>query len=276
MTFNSAEISTQDGRPVALYLIEWGSTEWCYTSADRPITYGVNNKGEPRVYEPRTVSDSGMVQGGSSQNDFTVTCPANLPIVALFNGTPPSLDMWLTVRRMHYGELDAPIYWIGNVANVKRTGPAAAQIVGVPLTATFKRTGARLGWTRECPHFLYDSECKVDPEAYKLEVTITAKTGTTLTVDTVDGHEDGYYRGGMVVFEINGDGTLEYRMIEKNVGLVLALLGLTDSLEVGMPVTIYPGCDRTPATCRARFNNIPNYGGHHYMPGETPFGVNLF
>jgi uncharacterized phage protein (TIGR02218 family) len=275
MTFNSAEISNENGRPVALYLLEWGETEWAYTSADRDITLGVNKKGQPRVYQARTVSDSGMVQGGSAQNDFTMTCPGNLPIVDLFQGTPPSLDIWLTVRRIHFGEPDAPIYWVGNVLNVKRTGPAVAQIIGQPITATFKRTGARLGWTRECPHFLYDSECRVNPEDYKHEAVITAKTGTTVTVDTVGG-EDGYYRGGMVIFEINEDGTLEYRMIENNNGLVITLLGLSDSLEVGMTVALYPGCDRTPTTCRARFNNIPNYGGYHFMPGQTPFGTILF
>lgn len=270
MTFNSAEISTQDGRPIALYLLEWGQTEWCYTSADREIEYG------GKTYLPRAVSDSGMVQGGSSANDFTLDCPADIPIVDLFKGTPPSESIWLTVRRMHVGEADAPIYWNGNVTNVKRLDLASAQVIGKPLTASFKRTGLRLCWTRECPHFLYDPGCKVDPEDYRVNATITAKTGTTVTLDTVDGKADGYFTGGFVSWEANEDGTIDRRMIETHSGLVLGIFGLTDRMEIGDTLAIYPGCDRTPTICQGRFNNLPNYGGYDFMPGQSPFGTIIF
>lgn len=270
MTFNSAEISTQDGRPVALYLIEWGETEWAYTSADREIIYG------GKTYLPRAVSDSGMVQGGSSANDFTMDIPANLPIVDLFRGTPPSETIWLTVRRQHQGEADAPIYWNGNVTNVKRLDLASGQVIGKPLTASFKRTGLRLCWTRECPHFLYDSGCKVNPEAFRTDATITALTGVTTTVDAVGGHPDGYFTGGFLSWEVNDDGTIERRMIEAHVGLQLKIFGLTDGMEIGDVVALYPGCDRTPTTCFTKFNNEANQGGYSFMPGETPFGAMIF
>lgn len=270
MTFNSAEISTQDGRPVALYLMEWGETTWAYTSADRDITYaGVE-------YLARAVSDNGMVQGGSSANDFTLDCPADIPIVDLFKGSPPSETIWLTVRRMHQGEADAPIYWNGNVTNVKRLDLASAQVIGKPLTASFKRTGLRLCWTRECPHFLYDPGCKVNPEDYRTNATIISLTGTTATVDTAGGHPDGYFTGGFLSWEINEDGTIERRMIEDHSGLTLTIFGLTDGMEVGDVLALYPGCDRTPTTCNAKFNNRPNYGGYDFMPGESPFGTIIF
>lgn len=270
MTFYNAEVSTQDGQPVALYLIEWDQTRWAYTSADREIESG------GITYMPIAISDGGMVQGGSSQNDFSVTLPADVPIVEVFRGTPPSAEIWLTVRRIHFGEEGAPIYWTGTVTNVKRKGAFEAEIIAQPITASFRRTGARLAWTRECPHFLYDSECKVNPEDYRQEGTITGKTGTTLTIAGLPAYEPNYYRGGMAIFAINDDGTLEHRMIENAIGPVFTMLGLTDGFEVGMTIAVYPGCDRTPATCRARFDNIPNYGGHHYMPGKTPFGTMVF
>lgn len=243
---------------------------WSYTSADRDIEHaGV-------TYRAIAISDSGMVQGGSDQNDLTITGPANMAIVGVFKGTPPSEDIWLTVRRMHFGEPDAPIYWKGTVTNVKRMGAAVARIIGQPLTSSFKRTGARLCWTRECPHFLYDTECKVDPNAYVRLVTVTAITGNVLTIDTQDEITDNYYRGGMVAFEINEDATIEHRMIEHQEGVQLTLFGLADGVSVGQVVRIYPGCDRTPQTCKDRFNNIPNYGGYQFMPGQTPFGTNIF
>lgn len=269
MTFNSAEISNQDGQPLALYHLKYGEIVWAYTSADRVVTYGGVD------YQPVAVLDSGMTQGGSSLNDLTIDAPSNLPICALFRGTPPSGSIFLTVRRIHYGEADAPIYWKGTVTTVKRTGPADAQIIGQPLTSSFKRTGLRLCWTRECPHFLYDPGCKVDPEDYRFETTIGALTGIAVTVAGVGGAADGYYTGGYMEWEVEV-GTTERRMIEKHEGTTLTLMGLTTDLEVGLDIALFPGCDRTPATCDTKFSNIPNYGGFTFMPGESPYGVNLF
>lgn len=270
MSFNDAEISTQDGRPIALYILEWGETVWAYTSADRLVTYdGVD-------YLPSAVSDKGMIQGGSSQNDFTIDCPANLPIVSLFRGTPPNETIWLTVRRKHQGEADAPIYWTGTVSNVKSLTEAEAQIIGRPITASFKRTGARLCWTRECPHFLYDSGCTVNPEDFRVDAVITDKDGISITVDTIDGNSDGYFNGGFLSWEINDDGTINRRMIEDNSGTTLLIFGLTDGMEIGDAVALYPGCNRTPTMCNDRFDNLPNYGGFDFMPGQTPFGSMIF
>lgn len=278
MAFNDAEISTQDGRPLALYLIVWGSTVWAYTSADRNITRSeiINGEATDVEYLALAVSDKGMVQGGSAANDFTLDCPANIPIVDLFRGTPPSESIWLTVRRKHEGEVDAPIYWIGNVTNVKRLGDADAQVIGKPLTASFKRTGLRLCWTRECPHFLYDASCRVDPEDFRTDALVTALTGNTVTMDALGAHPDGYFNGGFISWEITDEGTVERRMIESHTGLTLTMLGLTDGLEIGDAVAVYPGCDRSPTTCNSKFANLPNFGGFDFMPGQTPFGTLIF
>lgn len=278
MAFNDAEISNQDGRAVALYLLVWDQTVWAYTSADREIerTEIINGVSTPITYMPVAISDRGLVQGGSANNDFTVDCPANLPIVALFRGTPPSQSIWLTCRRLHVAETDAPIFWIGNVINVKRGDYASAQIIGQPLSGSFRRTGLRLCWSRECPHFVYDSGCKLDPEDFRTNATITAVTGTTFTVNNDGGKADGYFNGGFVAWEINADGTMERRMIERHVGNVITLLGLTDGLAISTAVALYPGCDRNPVTCDDKFDNIDNYGGFDFMPGETPFGTILF
>jgi uncharacterized phage protein (TIGR02218 family) len=271
MAFNDKEISTQDGRPVALYYMRWGSTEWAYTSADRDITYGVDLQGQPLVYKAKAMTDSGMTQGSSSQNDFEITAPSDLPIVALFRGTPPSETITLVIRRMHYGEPDAPIYWKGSITNLKRPRPAAVTIIGRPISASLKRTGLRLCWTRECPHFLYDVDCRVNPADFESTGEITAITPTSFTASIEDA-EDHYYRGGYVSWIASAEGTVERRMIEDQVAGDITILGLTDGLLVGTEIKLYPGCDRLPTTCNNKFNNIDNYGGFDKMPGDTPFG----
>lgn len=280
MSFDSLEISTQDGRPAALYRLDWGATSWFYTSADRKIERQeeVNGVMQTVAYQPRAIKDSGMVQGSSSQNDFTVDGPSDLEIVRLFRGTPPSETIWLTVRRCHNADgSEAPIYWTGTVQNLKRPSPAKCQIIGQPLSASLKRTGLRLCWTRECPHFLYDGGCKVDPEDYRSDGLVVAISSTSIRVALEEPQDSGWFRGGFAAWEASEQGTIERRFIE-NDGLdteagetTISIFGLVDFLAVGDAIALYPGCARTPVVCDGKFNNIDNYGGFDKMPGQSPF-----
>lgn len=277
MSFNDREISTQDGKPIGLYGLRWGNTYWWYTSADQPIERQeiVNGQAQIVTYQPVAISDNGVRQGASSQNDFQVECQQNLPIVSLFRGTPPALSIILTVRRQHQGDPDAPIYWKGLVWNVKRQGLAKAVILGRPLSATLKRTGLRLCWTKECPHFIYDEGCKVDPADFVVPVAATALTGGTVTV-AATGKPSGYFNGGILEWDANADGTIERRFIEKHEGNVITIFGLTDRLTAGKQVRLYPGCNRTATDCVDKFNNGPRHGGFGFMPGASPFDAPIW
>lgn len=288
MSFNDKEISTQDGRPIALYHFRWGNTEWRYTSADRNVTIDEIIDGNPvaKTYIAKAMSDSGMVQGTSAQNDFTIDGPSDLPIVDLFKGTPPSGSIWLTVRRKHAGETDTPIYWKGNVTNVKRPSLAKCQIVGRPISASLKRTGLRLCWTRECPHFVYGPGCWLNAEDFRVEATVLDADGVTISFFPAVDQPDQYFRGGYVQWEVNEDGTLERRFIENHILYVdpdttdestrITIFGLVSGLTEGQTVGLYPGCDHLPDTCDGKFDNLPNYGGFDKMPGKTPFGTSIF
>lgn len=281
MAYNDIEISTQDGRPVALYALRWGQTWWRYTSADRAIEREelVGTTTQTVRYEPIAISDAGMTQGQSAQNDMTVDGPATLPIVDLFRGTPPSQSVVLTIRRMHLGDTEAPINWKGLVMNVMRVGAAGCRIVGKPMIATLKRTGARLCWSRECPHYLYDSGCKENPAEHEQIGEVTSMTATRLTVKLAEYPEVGWFNGGFLSWEANEDGTLDRRMIERdelvgegaNQRIVLSIFGTVDRIAVGTALKLYPGCDRLPGTCDGKFNNLENFGGFQFMPGESPF-----
>lgn len=279
MTFDAQERSTQDGRPIALYRLDWGRTSWFYTSADRSFDREEEVNGEVRLvrYEAKAIKDSGMVQGSSAQNDFTVSGPSDLPIVRLFRGTPPSQRIVLTVRRQHFGEADAPIYWKGLVYNVKRPpSEACCDIIGRPISASLDRTGLRLSWSRECPHFLYDNGCRVNPNAFRVNGTLEAFAGNSMTVTLAEEKPAGWFRGGYIEWTASDEGTIERRFIEDHVSeggstAELVIFGLVDFVEVGAEVALFPGCNRTPEECSEKFNNIDNYGGFWHMPTESPF-----
>jgi len=281
-TFQEREISTSDGAPASLYRLDWDKTSWFYTNADAPIARQeiVGDQMQEVVYEPRAIQDSGVTQGTSGQNDFTMDGPSDLDIVRLFRGSPPAETIWFTVRRVHDNPADAPIYWKGIVTNVKRPKPASCQVIGRPLSAFLKRTGLRLCWTKECPHFLYGPGCYVDKAAFAAAGTVAAFDAASITVALAEGRPAGWFRGGFVEWTANDDGTMERRMIEDEAesaeGVKLSIMGIVDFLDPGQALTAYPGCNRTPEDCKNKFNNKLNYGGFENMPGASPFDTPIW
>jgi uncharacterized phage protein (TIGR02218 family) len=273
MAFSLFEISTQGGRPIGLYEFRWGTTVWRYTSADRQITFGLDDQGQPAKWLPVAISDDGVSQG-ASVTEFEVKLPANLPLVGLFRSTPPAESIWLKVRRFHFGDNDATVIWVGTVGNIKRKGRAEAIAFGLPISGTMRRTGLRLCWELDCPHMLYDSECKVNPADFDHTTTITALTATRMTVAALGPWPAARYAGGFFEWAPAGTtaGTKDRRGIESHMGgLQFAIFGSTDRLVVGQNITMYLGCDLTAATCKAVFNNLPNHGGFGFMPKKSPF-----
>ena len=37
-------------------------------------------------------------------------------------------------------------------------------------------------------------------------------------------------------------------------------------------VTLYPGCTKSRAVCKNKFDNLNNYGGFPWIPTKNPFG----
>lgn len=275
MSFDAFETSTNEGRPIALYEFRWGNTVWRYTSADIKQTYGGND------FLPVSIRDDGMTQGGSSENDFLVHAQSDLPIVALFADSPPTAPVWLRVRRKHADDPDneAPVYWVGRVTNVVRLeNQAEADIRGVSITKLLKSGGLRLTWGKNCPHCIYDSQCRVDPADHQYEREVEAVSGPFLTLTEETIASEGTFTGGYVEWDRDGLGTLERRGIEVQTSTTqVKVLGRLPSLAPGDTVRLYPGCDQTTSTCDQGFDNIDNNGGFWFMPEKSPFdGTQVF
>lgn len=278
MGFNIFEIASFLGRPVCLYEFQWGNTYYRYTSADRDIQYPYID-GDPENgiwYTKLSIKDNGFTQG-VTQQDFTITLPRDNPIVRLFRSTPPSRTITVVCRRFHKDDPDqeAIVYWSGSIGNVRPKDAVMAEILGIPLSTTIRRSGLRLCWERGCPHALYDEGCRADRNLFKTDTTITALTGASITVGSLGAWPAAQYAGGYVEWEATAEGTLDSRSIEgSGGGLVLNIMGTTDRMEVGQDITLYLGCDLTASTCQAIFNNLANHGGFEFLAGKSPFDGN--
>lgn len=265
MSFDAVEISNYDAIPSLLYEFALGTVSWRYCSNAGNLTVGGH------VYTGTAISDSGIIQSGDVQNDdFTITMPADLEFTTLFLGTPPSEKIGVIIRRKNRGETEAPIVWVGEVKSTKRTGIDSLDVICKTSTASLNRNGLRLSWGRNCPHALYDLNCRVDKADFALAVEISALSGELITSTGIASQPSGYWAGGFIEWEILPD-VMERRAVETHEDDTIILIGTTDGLEVGMWISVYPGCNRTTAECIDKFDNLPNYGGFPGLPGKSPF-----
>ena len=269
--FNSFEISGEDGRPIVLYLFQHGNSYWRYNTSDQDITIGLDQNNLPAVWLATAISDEGVTQGGSDQNDLQLTMPSNLPVPLLFRIGHPTGKVWLYVRRYHLGDPreETPLAWMGTVSNSVMVDRATARISGRSLAGTYDRNGLRLAWDRSCPHVLYGNGCRVNKALHAYPRVIGTMDAVSFTCTAHAEPDEGSFSGGFLEW-LRVDGSLDRRGIERQDGNDFRVLGLTNGLTVGMNVTLYPGCARTTAAC-ILFDNLPNYGGFPHLPGKSPF-----
>lgn len=269
MSYDSVERSNYDSVPTTLYEFVLGDAPpWRFATGENDVPFA------GAVYTATQISDSGIVQSGETQSDdFRITLPSNLEFTQLFIGTPPSEQIFVTVRRMNRGETDAPVVWAGTVKSTKRGKEALSrEIICATLTSSLNRNGLRLAWGRGCPHALYDRGCKVDPNAFSMTVQILSFDGVQIVFE-LGATPTGYFSGGYLEFQqtVAGVSVTDRRAIESQSGNRVSLLGPADGLNPGTWVSLYPGCDRISSTCELKFNNLSNYGGFPHLPNKSPF-----
>ena len=117
----------------------------------------------------------------------------------------------------------------------------------------------------QCPYSVYSKECGVDITKYRKRVTVTAVIGTNnVQVDT--SFENGFYTaGGMewISGPLSGQAT---QIMDSATNSIVYMSATNTTPNVGDVAYIYPGCDKTPATCKAKFNNFSRNRATPYVP----------
>lgn len=293
MSVETQDLSNYGGAPVMLYEFSRRSiptltgtpvvTYWRFTSADRDFTLDAN------VYTAVAIADDGVRQSGDATADqLTITMPYDSAVPQMYIGSAPSDPIMCVIRHANVGETDSYLVWAGVIAAVTRTpDPETSSLTTAVLcstiTATMDRTGLRLAWSRNCPHDLYGFECKASAPSFVTTDTITTLDGIHVTCAAFAGMAPPRSLAGGFLEWIDGDGHAErLGIIEHPVDDgthlstdTITVLGTTDKLIVGQTVHAFLGCNRLRTTCNGVFNNLPNHGGHAYMPDVNPFSGDL-
>jgi uncharacterized phage protein (TIGR02218 family) len=135
-----------------------------------------------------------------------------------------------------------------------------------------QKVGAR--FVPECAATVGDGRCGValgDP-AFTGEGTVFALGAQAFTASGLGGFASGWFDRGVVTWATGANaGTRSEVRAFRGAGgrRSLALWRATPApVAVGDSFTVSAGCDKTLATCSAKFANVVNFRGFPHMPGE--------
>lgn len=259
MSYTVREQSVSSGHPLELYRFSMGDEQWLYTSADHEVAYGED------LYQPVYVKRGGFTRcGDARKSSLDIEVSASNGVALLFRTGWMAQTMIVTAYRHHYEDNEFVMFWKGRITGCKWSG-SVATLTSESVFTLFRRAGLRRVYQLGCPHALYGPACRLNADDWDVAGSASAVSGNVVTVAAAAGYADGYFAGGML------RANSEYRMISAHAGnqvtLVDAVAGLTD----GTAITLWPGCDRSTATCNNRFGNLDNYGGLPFLPQKNPF-----
>lgn len=259
MTFDTTEKSIQDGRPRELYTFELFGGTYRRTSSKEDETYGgILYRATPGLSRGNVVE----VPLGEKR-DPTVTLPVTDEIAAalLANGIPPKRAT-VTIVRFHDASDTAYRVWLGGIVEISTDDQYARLRVPSLIELAFDVKVPLLKASRVCQHALYGPGCQAVRGGGV--TNLIAVDGVNLTVNISD--PDGFANGGEIVRIADG----EPRTILTQVGQDIVIDVPFKTMAPGDSVALVAGCDGLPVTCRDKFDNMVNFGGHPDLPEQNP------
>jgi uncharacterized phage protein (TIGR02218 family) len=147
--------------------------------------------------------------------------------------------------------------WLGEVTI--RDGMYVAELRG--MTQKLQMTVGEV-YAPDCSADLGDARCGIDLAA--LEESGTVGTVTSATgFETTLAQPTGWYDGGELTWTggANAGQIVAARSWDAATGMLSLFLPALSPMQAGDVFTIRPGCDKSFATCQAKFDNVVNFRG---------------
>jgi uncharacterized phage protein (TIGR02218 family) len=266
MSYDAYELSQELGEPRELYTFTIGQDEYRYTSADEDIVFLAQTYSAVPI--SRTPFDETQEM---ARNQITLTVTRDFQICTLFQIAPPSELIILRIYRLHRDDSERVAVWFGRVLNVEKRG-IQGSITCENVFTSLRRPGLRLRYSRPCQYALYDPDtCKADKELNRIDLSPSAVGGVIILHIDFASQPDGFYAGGYVEWEYV-TGSFERRGIRYHVGNSIYISHPIADLGPGDEISVYAGCDHSMGDCEDIHENLPNHGGHPFIPIVSPFG----
>lgn len=116
-----------------------------------------------------------------------------------------------------------------------------------------------------CLHIVYDPGCALSRAAFTVTGAVTGSPGLN-SFHSGLGQADGYFDQGVIAFTSGACNGARRTVKSYAGGSFSFVLPLPAVPSVADTFAAYPGCDRTQATCAAKFSNIAHFKGYPYIP----------
>lgn len=117
----------------------------------------------------------------------------------------------------------------------------------------------------ECRAELGDKRCRVAMAGRRRFARVIASDGAVLTLDAVETSANAC--GGGLVRWIGGSNSGLESAVAVSAGATVTLRAPPRFAPDGALIEVIEGCDKSLATCAARFGNAANFRGEPYLPG---------
>ena len=263
-TFDDDERSVSQGRPIDLYTLITPTAIYRVTSHPLDVTFGGD------TFTALTMSRGPQqVAQDLTGRELIVYLPITHPVVQRFVASGiPERQVLVTLHRLQEVSGIAVQAWQGFGTGMQIDGHVAKLRVPSVTDDAMKIKLPVLAAQRLCNHRLFDARCAPNPgvdgpaeASFQVSCALVSQSGTTLVVSTLDGHPDGWASLGDVVHVASG----ERRYILRQAGATLTLHSPFVGASPGDALAVFAGCDHAIGTCRDKFGNVSNFGGHPEM-----------
>ncbi|MER2520939.1 MAG: DUF2163 domain-containing protein [Bdellovibrionales bacterium] len=122
-------------------------------------------------------------------------------------------------------------------------------------------------YTPDCRADLGDARCKISLAALTVTDSVTAASDQRGFTDTARTEADGYWSGGLVTWTSGANAGRKMEIRSYATHAFALFLPMPGVIAVGDTYSLQPGCDKSFATCKARYNNAVNFRGEPHVPG---------
>lgn len=267
MSYDSDELSIDNGQPIELYMFTYNGMNYQYTSSQYSQTYNVG--GTSYTFNPEYIRRGDNLKLGDSGGTIetcTITVLRTNSIALLYQGAPPELSsIRVQIFRVH-GEYNSDFIKIldGVVSQVRFSGSEAE--LTITIENALNRYIPRGTISYHCQNCIYDEKCGLNKDSYGMKYTVTGGiVGLTIySSDLVLKPED-YYTDGYLVMGNS------LRAIKKHKDNYVQIKYPINKSDWQGSFIVYPGCSGLFKNCHTRFSNTDNFNGIPYIQPYDAF-----
>jgi uncharacterized phage protein (TIGR02218 family) len=238
-----------------------------FTDHDGPLSFdGIAFAAATGLEAAESAAELGFAIGGGEVSGALAAAGLNEADLARGLYDDARVQVWL----VNWSDISQRLLLeAGFVGEIRRgDGGFTAEVRG--LAKAFDEERGRL-YMRSCSADLGDARCGAAVAA--VTGTVASSDGRLgLTAPALASHADGHFSGGRLVFTSGANVGFTSEVKRHGAAGGLGALQLWQAppapIAAGDAFTVSPGCDKSFATCQAKFGNGINFRGFPHIPGN--------